>query len=68
MTMPTQMSPVEKLIATSDLITARTLAIEEIRALAGKWAHQAVDYDEDTEQQIADGRELLAILERHGLT
>lgn len=67
MTMPSQMSPVEKLLATADQITARTLAIEEIRALAETWAHQATDYDEDTKQQIADSRELLAILERHGL-
>jgi hypothetical protein len=32
-------------------------------ALARDWADQPTDYDEDTEQQIADGRELLKALE-----
>lgn len=33
-----------------------------VRALANRWANQSNDYDEDTEQQIADGREILALL------
>ncbi len=42
-------------------------ALNEIAALAEYWAYQPTDYDEDTEQQIADGNEILAILERLGL-
>ena len=34
-------------------------------ALARKWATQPTDWDEDTEQQIEDGTELLTLL---GLT
>jgi len=33
-----------------------------VEALAAKWADQPTDYDEDTEQQIEDGRELRAVL------
>jgi hypothetical protein len=33
-----------------------------ITAVAERWAHQPNDYDEDTEQQIADGHYLLYIL------
>ncbi|PPJ31883.1 hypothetical protein C5E45_32860 [Nocardia nova] len=38
--------------------------LAEIRVLATEWAEQATDYDEDTEQQIADGRAILAIVDR----
>jgi hypothetical protein len=33
-----------------------------VKALATKWATQGTDYDEDTEQQIDDGRAILAAL------
>lgn len=36
--------------------------LSAIRELATEWARQATDYDEDTEQQIEDGRKVLAIL------
>lgn len=51
-------------------VTAREARIAELeaeRALvhqrATEWAHQDTDYDEDTEQQIDDGRAILAILD-----
>lgn len=34
-----------------------------VRNLATEWVTQSNDYDEDTEQQIADGRTLLGILD-----
>lgn len=50
------------------MIVGRCLsALEEIRQIASVWATQATDYDEDTEQQISDGRELMAVLERYDL-
>lgn len=36
--------------------------LDTIRKLATEWATQPFDYDEDTEQQIADGRVLLGLL------
>lgn len=36
--------------------------LAKIRELATEWATQATDYDDDTEQQIADGRTILAAL------
>lgn len=38
-------------------------AVERVQALATEWATQPTDYDEDTEQQIEDGKQILAILE-----
>lgn len=43
------------------------IVLSEIAALAERWAYQATDYDEDTEQQIADGNELLRLLRTHGV-
>lgn len=43
------------------------IVMSEIAALAERWAYQATDYDEDTEQQIADGNELLRLLRSHGV-
>src|SRR5690606_23419107 len=37
--------------------------VDAVRALATQWATQPTDYDEDTEQQIADGLALLDILD-----
>ncbi|RDI32416.1 hypothetical protein DEU38_103149 [Rhodococcus sp. AG1013] len=37
--------------------------IERVRALAERWRTQPTDYDEDTEQQIADGHVLRAALD-----
>lgn len=42
-------------------------ALTAVRNLAIKWETQPTDYDEDTEQQIADGRELMAVLRMYGL-
>ena len=39
--------------------------LDAVVALARKWATQPTDWDEDTEQQIEDGTELLTLL---GLT
>ena len=39
--------------------------VDAVVALARKWATQPTDWDEDTEQQIEDGTELLTLL---GLT
>lgn len=39
--------------------------LDAVVALARKWATQSTDWDEDTEQQIEDGAELLTLL---GLT
>lgn len=36
--------------------------LERVRAVAENWANQPTDYDEDTEQQIWDGRHLLDLL------
>lgn len=36
-----------------------------VEALAARWADQATDHDEDTEQQIEDGRALRALLADH---
>ncbi|WP_327139391.1 hypothetical protein [Nocardia sp. NBC_01327] len=51
-----------------DLLQADKLEIAgplvALRELADGWATQGNDYDGDAEQQIADGRALLAILER----
>lgn len=46
-----------------DLITQYGRTIDRVRALATSWAEQPTDYDEDTERQIEDGRELLALLD-----
>lgn len=46
-----------------DLIDEQRAVIARVRALASEWAHQPTDYDEDTEQQIADGHALLAALD-----
>lgn len=43
-------------------MTEREL-INAIRELATEWANQSNDYDEDTEQQIDDGRVLLGLLD-----
>lgn len=43
-------------------------ALAAVTELAVQWANQPTDYDEDTEQQIADGNELLAVLRQHGIT
>lgn len=40
-------------------------AVDEIRALACAWADQPTDCDEDTEQQIQDGRHIRAVLDKH---
>ena len=42
-------------------------ALEAVAELAAQWAHQASDYDEDTEQQITDGNALLILLREHGV-
>jgi hypothetical protein len=44
-------------------MTTDSEKLAAITALAEKWAHQPNDYDEDTEQQISDGRDLLDILQ-----
>ncbi len=36
--------------------------VAAIKVLAERWANQSNDYDEDTEQQIEDGREILVLL------
>lgn len=36
--------------------------VDTVRKLAAEWADQPTDYDEDTEQQIADGRTLRGLL------
>ena len=36
--------------------------LDAVVALARKWATQPTDWDEDTEQQIEDGTELLTLL------
>lgn len=46
-----------------DLLDEARAVIARVRALAGEWADQPTDYDEDTEQQIADGHALLAALD-----
>lgn len=46
----------------AELIYAR---LAPICALADEWANQPTDYDEDTEQQIADGLALRAALSAH---
>jgi hypothetical protein len=38
---------------------------QAVEALAMDWASQPNDYDEDTEQQISDGKNLLALLAAH---
>ncbi|HVV70199.1 MAG TPA: hypothetical protein VHI52_01665 [Verrucomicrobiae bacterium] len=38
-----------------------------IAAIAESWAYQDTDYDEDTEQQIADGNTLLRLLRDNGI-
>lgn len=43
--------------------TAPCGLLGRIRDLATKWATQPNDYDEDTEQQIEDGRAILALLD-----
>lgn len=43
------------------------IVLSEIAALAERWAFQDTDYDEDTEQQIADGNALLDLLRSHGV-
>lgn len=45
--------------------TAVQARLDAVVALARKWATQPTDWDEDTEQQIEDGTELLTLL---GLT
>ena len=52
------------LVETHNERAALRRAIETIRSTADRWANQPTDYDEDTEQQIEDGRELLAVIER----
>lgn len=54
-------------------LTARAEAAEQVvrrvRGMAEAWATQPTDYDEDTEQQIEDGRAILRALdggEQHG--
>lgn len=49
-------NPVSSMLAAADLITARTLAVEEIRE-AARFAHGGA----------VDSRDILGILERHGL-
>ncbi|WP_161605454.1 ead/Ea22-like family protein [Pimelobacter simplex] len=46
-----------------DLLDEQRDVIARVQALASEWAHQPTDYDEDTEQQIADGHALLAALD-----
>ncbi|WP_327139386.1 hypothetical protein [Nocardia sp. NBC_01327] len=50
-----------------DEVLARNLEIAAplvaLRDLATGWATQGTDYDEETEQQIADGRAVIAILD-----
>ena len=41
---------------------AAEATIEAIRTLAARWAGQQTDYDEDTEQQIADGWAILDLI------
>ena len=36
--------------------------LDSVAKLADEWATQPTDYDEDTEQQIEDGRTVLAII------
>lgn len=62
------------LMAAADKIEARIVeaeklraALEEIAKLAREWADQPTDYDEDTEQQIEDGRAIAEIIARAGL-
>ena len=38
-------------------------AIERVRGMAEAWATQPTDYDEDTEQQIEDGKAILRALD-----
>ena len=44
-------------------VPALVAAVERVQAIAAEWATQPTDYDEDTEQQIEDGKQILAILE-----
>ena len=59
-----QPSAVDRL---ADDLHAATALVAEVREWATACATQATDYDEDTEQQIEDGREVLRILGLSGL-
>ena len=50
---------VDSLIAA---VRERDKTISQVRVMASEWADQPNDYDEDTEQQIEDGRAVLAAL------
>lgn len=50
-------------LALLDRLAAAEAAVERVRALADEWANQPTDYDEDTEQQITDGRDLRAAID-----
>ena len=49
------------------MLTARAKAAEQVvrrvRGMAEAWATQPTDYDEDTEQQIEDGKAILRALD-----
>lgn len=59
--------PAEQVIAERDAAIARAEAAEQVvrrvRGMAEAWATQPTDYDEDTEQQIEDGRAILRALD-----
>ena len=54
-------------LAAVKALTARAKAAEQVvrrvRGMAESWATQPTDYDEDTEQQIEDGRAILRALD-----
>ena len=47
--------------AAAEALTAEQI-VDAVRNLAIQWAYQSTDYDDDTEQQIEDGRTLLRLI------
>lgn len=53
------------LTRTIDAKNTAEAKVAEVKRVAQAWADQPTDYDEDTEQQIADGLEILAVIHGH---
>ena len=54
--------PADCLAEAADVLDSLMEERAAVRAIANGWATQGNDYDEDAEQQIADGREILGLL------
>ena len=44
-------------------VSALVAALRAVLTLADRWATQSTDYDEDTEQQIDDGKAIVRAIE-----